>query len=75
LEAGGAGLKQNGIFNNAYIAAGDDSKANRESLTKFNPSFTKWYEGTAPSARTAQYVGAIQQQEFAYGVSNRSIFA
>jgi|TARA_B100000809_G_scaffold266113_2_gene327395 hypothetical protein len=74
-EAGGAGLKQNGIFNNAYIAAGNDSTANRESLTKFNPSFTTWYEGTSPAARTAQYVGGIQQQEFAYGVSNRSIFA
>jgi hypothetical protein len=74
-EAGGAGLMQNGIFNNAYIAAGSDSKANRDSLTNFNPAFTKWYEGTSPSARTAQYVGGIQQQEFAYGVSNRSIFA
>jgi hypothetical protein len=74
-EAGGAGLKQNGIFNNAYIAAGSDSKANRDSLASFNPPFTKWYEGTAPSGRTAQYVGGIQQQGIAYGVSNRSIFA
>ncbi|MBT3345792.1 MAG: hypothetical protein HN712_09730 [Gemmatimonadetes bacterium] len=74
-EAGGEGLKANGVFNNAYIAAGADSKANRDSLGKFNPSFTKWYEGTAPTARTAQYVGGIQQPEFAYGVSNRAIFA
>jgi hypothetical protein len=73
-QAGGEGLKANGVFNNAYIAAGADSKANRDSLAAFNPSFTKWYEGTVPSARTAQYVGGIQQQEFAYGVSNRAIF-
>ena len=73
-QAGGEGLKANGIFNNAYIAAGPDSKANRDSLTAFNPSFSKWYEGTVPSARTAQYVGGIQQEEFAYGISNRAIF-
>lgn len=74
-EAGGTGLKADGVFNNAYIAAGADSKANRDSLGAFNPSFTKWYEGTSPAARTAQYVGGIQQDSLAYGVSNRSIFA
>jgi hypothetical protein len=73
-EAGGAGLKANGVFNNAYVVAGADSKANRESLATFNPSFTGWYEGTVPAGRTAQYVGGAQQSEFAYGISNRSIF-
>ena len=74
-EAGGESLKADGVFNNAYISAGADSKANRDSLSNFNPAFTQWYEGTAPAARTAQYVGGIQQAEFAYGVSNRAIFA
>ena len=74
-EAGGAGLKADGVFNNAYIGAGADSKANRDSLAAFNPSFTRWYEGTVPAGRTAQYVGGVQQSGFAYGVSNRSIFA
>ncbi len=73
-ESGGEGLKADGIFNNAYISAGADSKANRDSLAKFNPAFVKWYEGTTPAGRTAQFVGGIQQPEFAYGVSNRAIF-
>jgi hypothetical protein len=74
-EAGGSGLKENGIFNNAYIAAGDDSAANRASIGAFNPSFTAYYEGSAPAGRTAQFVGGIQQEGLAYGISNRSIFA
>ena len=73
-EAGGQGLKENGVFNNAYVVAGDDSEANRASLGVFNPSFSKYYEGWVPAARTAQYVGGIQQSEHRYGVSNRSIF-
>ncbi|MEE2659764.1 MAG: hypothetical protein VX733_14745 [Candidatus Latescibacterota bacterium] len=74
-EAGGTGLKENGVFNNAYIAAGNDSQANRDSLTKFNPTFQAWYEGSVPASRTAQYVGGIQDSAFAYGVANRSIWA
>lgn len=74
-EAGGQGLKENGIFNNAYIGAGADSAANREALVEFNKSFTAYYEGSAPSGRTAQYVGGIQREGAPYGISNRSIFA
>jgi hypothetical protein len=74
-EAGGTGLKADGVFNNAYIGAGADSAANRDSLAAFNPAFTQWYEGTVPAGRTAQYVGGVQQSGFAYGISNRSIFA
>ena len=73
-EAGGQGLKEDGVFNNAYVVAGGDSEANRASLGVFNPSFSKYYEGWVPAARTAQYVGGIQQSEHRYGVSNRSIF-
>ena len=50
------------------------AEANRASLGVFNPSFSKYYEGWVPAARTAQYVGGIQQSEHRYGVSNRSIF-
>jgi hypothetical protein len=74
-EAGGTGLKENGIFNNAYITAGNDSTANRDSIANFNPPFSAYYEGTAPAGRTAQFVGGIQQEGLAYGISNRSIFA
>ena len=73
-QAGGQGLKEDGVFNNAYVVAGGDSEANRASLGVFNPSFSKYYEGWVPAARTAQYVGGIQQSEHRYGVSNRSIF-
>ena len=74
-EAGGQGLKENGIFNNAYISAGAYSTANRAALVKFNESFTAYYKGSAPSGRTAQYVGGIQREGAPYGISNRSIFA
>ena len=74
-EAGGHGLKEDGVFNNAYVVAGSDSAANRDSLGKFNASFTGYYEGTVPAARTAQFMGGLQQPEYAYGISNRSIFA
>ncbi len=74
-EAGGQGLKENGIFNNAYISAGADSAANRSSLVKFNESFSAYYAGSAPAGRTAQFVGGIQQEGAPYGISNRAIFA
>ncbi|MCH6554078.1 MAG: hypothetical protein IH793_07975, partial [Acidobacteria bacterium] len=73
-QAGGQGLKENGVFNNAYLVAGDDSEANRASLGEFNPPFAGYYEDCVPASRTAQYVGGCQQKEFKYGVSNRSIF-
>ena len=74
-EAGGTGLVEDGVFNNAYIVAGADRAANRESLVTFNTSFSGYYEGTSPAARTAQFVGGYQQQGHASGISNRSIFA
>ncbi len=73
-EAGGTGLKEDGVFNNAYIGAGDDTQANRDSLVSFNTSFSAYYEGAVPAARTAQFMGGIQQPGNAYGISNRSIF-
>ena len=74
-EAGGSGLKEDGVFNNAFVVAGTDSAASRDSLGNFNASYTDYYEGTAPSARTAQFMGGFQQQGKVYGISNRSIFA
>ena len=74
-EAGGTGLKEDGVFNNAYVVAGSDIQANRDSLVNFNTSFSAYYEGTVPAARTAQFMGGVQQAECAYGISNRSIFA
>ncbi len=74
-EAGGAGLKEDGIFNNAYISAGDDSAQNRESLASFNESFSAYYQGTKPAGRTAQFVGGCQQEGQQSGISTRAIFA
>ena len=73
--AGGTGLKENGVFNNAYVVATDDIEASRASFADFNKSFSAYYEGTAPCARTAQYMGGFQNPGAACGVSNRSIFA
>ncbi|MBM3263524.1 MAG: hypothetical protein FJY97_08900 [candidate division Zixibacteria bacterium] len=74
-EAGGNGLKEDGIFNNAYIVTQNTSEASRTWLKTFNASFGAYYAGAAPSARTGQFMGGIQQKEFDCGVSNRSIFA
>ena len=73
--AGGNGLKEDGIFNNAYVVAGGDSEANRAWIQEFNASFSAWYEGTAPAGRTAQFIGGIQQAPYRSGISNRAIFA
>ncbi len=73
--AGGSGLKEDGIFNNAYVVAGEDTTANRAWIQEFNASFTAWYEGTAPAGRTAQFIGGIQQASYPSGISNRAIFA
>ena len=73
--AGGNGLKEDGIFNNAYVVAGEDSAANRAWIQEFNASFSAWYEGTAPAGRTAQFIGGIQQASCRSGISNRAIFA
>jgi len=74
-EAGGDGLKQDGVFNNAYIVAGADSAASRAWIQKFNTSFSAWYEGTAPAGRTAQFVGGVQQPQHKSGISTRALFA
>ena len=74
-EAGGNGLKQDGVFNNAYVVAGENSQENRAWLQTFNASFIAWYEGTAPAGRTAQYVGGVQQEFNKSGISNRAIFS
>ena len=74
-EAGGRGLKEDGVFNNAYIGAGDDMAANAAALQAFNGPFSGYYEGVVPAGRTAQFMGGIQQPGYAYGISNRSIFA
>lgn len=73
--SGGRGLKEDGVFNNAYIVAGDDKEANRASIAKFNESFSAYYEGTAPAGRTAQFVGGMQRQGAPYGISTRALFA
>jgi len=74
-EAGGTGLIENGVFNNAYITAGDDSAANRASIGSFNKSFSAYYSDTKPAGRTAQFIGGIQQEGHASGISTRAIFA
>jgi enamine deaminase RidA (YjgF/YER057c/UK114 family) len=75
VEAGGTGLKEDAIFNNAYISAGDDSKANRAWIQEFNGSFSAYYEGNAPAGRTAQFVAGVQQSDHRSGISSRAIFA
>ena len=74
-EAGGQGLKEDGVFNNAYAVATDASEASRSSLATFNEGYNAYYGGVAPCARTAQFMGGFQQEGNACGISNRSIFA
>ena len=74
-EAGGNGLKEDGVFNNAYVVAGDDMDANKAALQSFNPAFTAYYEGVVPPGRTAQFMGGLQNPDNTCGISNRSIFA
>ena len=73
--AGGQGLRENGIFNNAYIVSKDDTEASRQWLVDFNTSFSAYYEGVAPAGRTAQYVGGFMTPDYPCGISNRAIFA
>ena len=74
-EAGGAGLKEDGVFNNAYVVAGADSEVSRERLTSFNGLFSGYYEGVVPAGRTAQFVPGFMREDCICGVSNRSIFS
>ena len=73
--AGGAGLKENGVFNNAYIVAAESSAASRERLATFNDQFSGYYTGVAPSGRTAQFVPGFMRDHHICGISNRAIFA
>ena len=73
-EAGGSGLKEDGIFNNAYIVAKDSSEASREWIVEFNKSFIAYYEGTSPAGRTAQFLGGFMDEKHPCGISNRAIF-
>ena len=73
--AGGAGLIENGVFNNAYIVAADSTEASRDRLTTFNEQFSGYYTGVAPAGRTAQYVPGFMQENCICGISNRSIYA
>lgn len=74
-EAGGTSLKQDGIFNNAYIVAGDSKDASRKWLGDFNTQFTAWYEGSSPAGRTAQFLGGFMDEKYTCGISNRAMFA
>jgi hypothetical protein len=74
-EAGGQGLKENGVFNNAYIVAADSSATSRDRLKIFNEQFSGYYTGVAPSGRTAQFVPGFMQKNAICGISNRAIFA
>ena len=73
--AGGAGLKENGVFNNAYIVAAESSAASHERLATFNDQFSGYYTGVAPSGRTAQFVPGFMRDNHICGISNRAIFA
>ena len=73
--AGGNGLKEDGVFNNAYIVAGGDTAADRQWLTDFNGSFSGYYEGVVPAGRTAQFVPGFMAEGYRCGIANRSIFA
>ena len=74
-EAGGTGLKEDGIFNNAYIVTRDSKEASRQWLGEFNTSFTAYYEGTSPAGRTAQFLGGFMDEKYACGISNRAMFS
>ncbi len=73
-EAGGRGLKEDGVFNNAYIVAADGSESGRAGIGPFNTAYNAYYEGVAPCSRTAQFMGGFQRQGHTCGITNRSIF-
>lgn len=73
--AGGAGLKENGVFNNAYIVAAESSAASRARLATFNEQFSGYYTGIAPAGRTAQFVPGFMGDHPICGISTRAIFA
>jgi hypothetical protein len=73
--AGGRGLRENGVFNNAYVVSAGSTKASRDRLAAFNPSFAAFYEGTAPAGRTAQFVPGFAEEGAVCAIASRSIFA
>jgi hypothetical protein len=58
-QAGGTSLKADGVYNNAYVLATEDSAASRARLSEFNTHFIGWYGDTARPGRTAQFMGGI----------------
>ena len=54
VEAGGSGLAADGVFNNAYVLATEDSDAARARIAEFNGAFTAWYGEAARPGRTAR---------------------
>jgi enamine deaminase RidA (YjgF/YER057c/UK114 family) len=74
-EAGGRGLREDGVFNNAYVVAADASAEGRAGLAPFNKAFAAFYTGAAPAGRTAQFMGGIQRPGVACGISSRALFA
>ncbi len=73
--AGGKGLKEDGVFNNAYVVSGKSSEVSRKRLTDFNTEFSAYYKGVVPAGRTAQYVPGFMGEAYTCGISNRSMFA
>jgi enamine deaminase RidA (YjgF/YER057c/UK114 family) len=74
-EAGGRGLKEDGVFNNAYVVATDATASGRAGMPTFNAAFGAFYAGARPCSRTAQFMGGIQDRQHTCAVSNRSVFA
>jgi len=74
VEAGGSGLAADGVFNNAYVLATEDSDAARARIAEFNAAFTAWYGDAARPGRTAQFMGGVMSRGQEVGVSSRAIF-
>jgi len=72
--AGGRGLREDGVFNNAYVVAKDGTEQGRAGMAPFNAAYGAYYSEATPCSRTAQFMAGIQDQKALYGVSNRSIF-
>lgn len=73
-EAGGQGLKENGVFNNAYVVASDGSDAGRAGMGPFNEGYNAYFKGAAACSRTAQFMAGFQREGNTAGISNRSLF-
>ena len=72
-EAGGQGLKENGIFNNAYIGAGSDSLPTARASAFSSPSAPITKAALQPAARLSLSGHSARRCGLWY--LNRSIFA